>query len=37
MAAAGGLSYLGGIGILKVVPTAGKNYFDVIPVDIVTN
>ena len=37
MAAAGGLSYLGGIGILKIVPTTGKNKFDVIPVDIVTN
>lgn len=37
LAAAGGLSYLGGIGLLKVIPSSGKNNFDVIPVDIVTN
>lgn len=37
MSAAGGLTYLSGLGLLKFMATAGKNKFDVIPADIVSN
>ena len=37
MSAAGGLTYLAGLGLLKLMPTSGKNRFDVIPADIVSN
>ena len=37
ISAAGGLTVLGGVGLLKLMPTAGENRFDVIPADIVSN
>jgi hypothetical protein len=37
MAAAGGLTYLGSIGILNYINCDGENFFDIIPADIVTN
>ena len=37
ISAAGGLTVLGGLGILKLLPTPGLNVFDVIPADIVSN
>lgn len=37
ISAAGGLSVLGGTGLLKLIPSPGKNVFDVIPADIVSN
>jgi fatty acyl-CoA reductase len=37
LSAAGGLTFLGGLGILKIVKGRGVNYFDMIPVDIVCN
>lgn len=37
IAAAGGLTYLAGIGILQIINANGDNNFDVIPADIVTN
>ena len=37
MSAAGGLTVLAGIGLLKLMPTSGRNRFDVIPADVVSN
>jgi hypothetical protein len=37
MSAAGGLTVLGGLGLIKFLPGTGKNPLDVIPVDIVSN
>jgi hypothetical protein len=37
LAAAGGLTVLAGLGILKILNAHEENYFDIIPADIVTN
>ena len=37
LAAAGGLTLLGCIGILKNLYSTGKTVFDIVPADIVTN
>jgi len=37
LAAAGGLTVLGALGILKIINVHEENFFDIIPADIVTN
>jgi len=37
LSAAGGLTILGGLGLVTILPGTGLNVFDVIPVDIVSN
>lgn len=37
LSAAGGLTFVGALGLVKRVNLEGKNRFDVIPVDYVTN
>lgn len=37
ISAAGGLTVLAGLGLLRIMPTSGKNRFDVVPADVVAN